>query len=51
MGSSSRKRIMLTVHDSDIDDALFSECDDYCSIHDGKSFLNRIIMFQGPNEE
>ncbi|VDN82816.1 unnamed protein product [Brugia pahangi] len=27
MGSSSRKRIMLTVHDSDIDDALFSECD------------------------
>ncbi|CAG9539994.1 unnamed protein product [Cercopithifilaria johnstoni] len=27
MGSNSRKRIMLTVHDSDIDDALFSKCD------------------------
>ncbi|OZC10753.1 CUB domain protein [Onchocerca flexuosa] len=37
MGSNSRKRIMLTVHDSNIDDALFSECDDYCSIHDGNT--------------
>lgn len=39
MGSNSRKRIMLTVHDSDIDDALFSKCDDYCSIHDGRPFF------------
>ncbi|VDO35059.1 unnamed protein product [Onchocerca flexuosa] len=51
MGSNSRKRIMLTVHDSNIDDALFSECDDYCSIHDGKSFLVRIVMFQKPKEK
>ncbi|VDK78509.1 unnamed protein product [Litomosoides sigmodontis] len=35
MGSNSSKRIMLTIHDSHIDDALFSKCDDYCSVHDG----------------
>lgn len=36
MGTTSRKRIVLTVQDSSIDDALFSQCDDYCSVHDGK---------------
>ncbi|KAL3981367.1 CUB domain family protein [Acanthocheilonema viteae] len=44
MGSNSRKRIMLTVHDSDIDDALFSKCDDYCSIHDGNTFKSPEVV-------
>lgn len=46
MGSNSRKRIMLTIHDSHIDDALFSKCDDYCSVHDGKLFLNLTVTFK-----
>uniref|UniRef100_A0A915Q4J2 C-type lectin domain-containing protein n=1 Tax=Setaria digitata TaxID=48799 RepID=A0A915Q4J2_9BILA len=44
MGSSNRKRIMLTVHDSSIDDALFSECDDYCSIHDGDTLKSPEVV-------
>ncbi|VDM42285.1 unnamed protein product [Toxocara canis] len=36
MAQSAHRRILLTVHDSHIDDALFSRCDDFCSVRDGK---------------
>uniref|UniRef100_A0A158PPB5 CUB domain-containing protein n=1 Tax=Anisakis simplex TaxID=6269 RepID=A0A158PPB5_ANISI len=35
MARSANRRIVLTVHDSRIDDALFSRCDDFCSVRDG----------------